>query len=238
MSSETRFVSKQPQLEPKLVSALSETRRLFRLFRFNIETGSFGVSKQKTNRNSSKFVKISTFLIPHTISSVCFSCFNTGLKHRNKPSKKFGSFAKKQTEKQPKQIEFWFVLVWTENKNYRFRGSPNRERFFWRFFRFVLRKFCLFRLFRYRSETPKQTKKKVFWFCETNRKSTETDWVSVCFGSNRKKIWLFRGHPIYNIGAITLRNDDRSYMLRAVIIRSDNYSRQNKSVMRQRKILT
>ncbi len=46
VSSETSFVSKQPKLEPKLVSALSETRRLFRLFRFNIETGSFGVSKQ------------------------------------------------------------------------------------------------------------------------------------------------------------------------------------------------
>ncbi len=46
MSSETSFVSKQPKLELKLVSALSETRLLFRLFRFNIETGSFGVSKQ------------------------------------------------------------------------------------------------------------------------------------------------------------------------------------------------
>jgi hypothetical protein len=46
VSSETSFVSKQLKLEPKLVSALSETRRLFRLFRFNIETGSFGVSKQ------------------------------------------------------------------------------------------------------------------------------------------------------------------------------------------------
>jgi hypothetical protein len=46
VSSETSFVSKQPKLEPKLVLALSETRRLFRLFRFNIETGSFGVSKQ------------------------------------------------------------------------------------------------------------------------------------------------------------------------------------------------
>jgi hypothetical protein len=44
--SETSFVSKQPKLEPKLVSALSETRNLFQLFRFNIETGSFGISKQ------------------------------------------------------------------------------------------------------------------------------------------------------------------------------------------------
>ncbi len=46
VSSETSFISKQPKLEPKLVSALSETRGLFRLFRFNIETGSFGVLKQ------------------------------------------------------------------------------------------------------------------------------------------------------------------------------------------------
>ncbi len=45
VSSETSFESKQPKLKPKLVSAHSETRRLFRLFRFNIETGSFGVSK-------------------------------------------------------------------------------------------------------------------------------------------------------------------------------------------------
>ncbi len=64
VSSETSFVSKQLTLEPKLVSALSETRRLFRLFRFNIErikdkkkfikdnieTGSFGVSKQPKQR--------------------------------------------------------------------------------------------------------------------------------------------------------------------------------------------
>jgi tellurite resistance protein len=46
VSSETSFVSKQPKLERKLVSALAETRRLFRLFRFKIKTGSFGVSKQ------------------------------------------------------------------------------------------------------------------------------------------------------------------------------------------------
>jgi hypothetical protein len=51
---ETSFDSKQP----KLVSTLSETRRLFRLFRFNIETRRFGVSiepKQKeNNRNKPK----------------------------------------------------------------------------------------------------------------------------------------------------------------------------------------
>jgi hypothetical protein len=48
VSSETSFQPKQPKLEPKLVSALSETRHLFQLFRFNIKTGSFGVLKQLT----------------------------------------------------------------------------------------------------------------------------------------------------------------------------------------------
>jgi hypothetical protein len=44
VSFETSFDSKQPKLEPKLVSALSETKRLFRLFRFYTETESFYVS--------------------------------------------------------------------------------------------------------------------------------------------------------------------------------------------------
>ncbi len=43
VSFETSFDSKQPKLEPKLVSALSETKRLFRLFRFYTETESFDV---------------------------------------------------------------------------------------------------------------------------------------------------------------------------------------------------
>jgi hypothetical protein len=75
-------------------------------------------NKQKTNRNSSKFVKIQTFLISHTISSVCFGCFDTGPKHRNKlkqTEKYFFGFREKN-EKQPKQIEFRFVSVRTEKK--------------------------------------------------------------------------------------------------------------------------
>jgi hypothetical protein len=145
-------------------------------------------NKQKTNRNSSKFVKISTFLCPHTISSVCFGCFDTGPKHPNKPNKlrkKIFGFAKKQTEKQSKQIEFRFVSVRTEKKNLQFRGPPNRECFL-EIFSVCFEKILFVRLFRYRFETPKQTEKNVFWFHETNRKTTETDWVSVCFGSNRK----------------------------------------------------
>ncbi len=51
MTFETSFDPKQPKLEPKLVSALSETKRLFRLFRFYTETESFDVSIEiETNR--------------------------------------------------------------------------------------------------------------------------------------------------------------------------------------------
>jgi hypothetical protein len=64
VSYETSFDSKQPKLESKLVSILSETRRLFRLFRLNIETGTFNVSiepKQKEN-NRNKPKKVSKLL--------------------------------------------------------------------------------------------------------------------------------------------------------------------------------
>jgi hypothetical protein len=44
VSFETSFDSKQPKLELKPVLALSETKRLFRLFRFYTETASFAVS--------------------------------------------------------------------------------------------------------------------------------------------------------------------------------------------------
>jgi hypothetical protein len=58
VSCETSFDSKQPKLEPKLVSALSETKRLFRLFPLQSETASFGVSVKpkltETNRNKLK----------------------------------------------------------------------------------------------------------------------------------------------------------------------------------------
>ncbi len=73
VSFETSFDSKQPKLEPKLVSALSETKRFFRLFRFYTETASFGFSiepKQKedqpkqteTNRNRQKWKQYEKYL--------------------------------------------------------------------------------------------------------------------------------------------------------------------------------
>ncbi len=65
VSFENSFDSKQPKMEPKLVSALSETKLLFRLFRFFTETASFSVSiepkqaedqlkQTETNRNEVK----------------------------------------------------------------------------------------------------------------------------------------------------------------------------------------
>ena len=53
VSSETSFDSKQPKMESNLFSALSETKCLFRLFRFFTETASFRVSiepKQKKDQ--------------------------------------------------------------------------------------------------------------------------------------------------------------------------------------------
>ncbi len=51
VSFETSFDSKQPKLEPKLVSTLSETKRLFRLFRFLPKQR---VSVFRLNRNKQK----------------------------------------------------------------------------------------------------------------------------------------------------------------------------------------
>jgi hypothetical protein len=76
VSFETSFDSNQPKLEPKLVSALSETKRLFRLFRFYSETASFGVSVKpkltKTNRNQPKQAENSGLLLQHFVpETVC-----------------------------------------------------------------------------------------------------------------------------------------------------------------------
>jgi hypothetical protein len=55
VSFETSFDSKQPKLEPKLISAPSETKRLFWFFRFYIETENFDVSfKPKQQEDQTK----------------------------------------------------------------------------------------------------------------------------------------------------------------------------------------
>ena len=56
-------------------------------------------------------------------SSVCFGCFDMGLKHRNKPKYFVFGFTK-QTETNAKQILFRFVSVRTEIYFCLFRGHP------------------------------------------------------------------------------------------------------------------
>ncbi len=56
--------------------------------------------------------------------------------NQNKLKKMFFGFAK-QTKKQPKQIEFWFVSVRTEKKINDFEDLLIED-VFWRFFRFAL----------------------------------------------------------------------------------------------------
>jgi hypothetical protein len=85
VSFETSFDSKQPKLEPKLVSALSETKRLFRLFRFFFETASFGVSvkaklteiNRKKSKQAGKFTvsnsALDLFLLRHSVLSLAES---------------------------------------------------------------------------------------------------------------------------------------------------------------------
>jgi hypothetical protein len=87
--------------------------------------------------------------------------------------------------------------------------------------------FLFFGLFRNRSvcfgcfdidpkhqKEPKQTEKIIYWFHETNRKTTETGQVSVCFGSNRKFILFVSRTPYFTLipdGLPTLSVTHRYY---------------------------
>ncbi len=79
MSFEASFDLKQPKLEPKLVSALSETKRLFRLFQFYTEKESFGVSiePKQTEEQPKQFDRehILVFFRKLRVASVCFGFF-------------------------------------------------------------------------------------------------------------------------------------------------------------------
>ncbi len=76
MSFETSFESKEPKLEPKEVLALSEMRRLFRLFRLYTETASFDVSikPKQTGDQPKQFDReyILVFIRKFGVVSVCF----------------------------------------------------------------------------------------------------------------------------------------------------------------------
>jgi hypothetical protein len=94
VSFEKRFDWKQPKLEPKLVSALSEIKRLFRLFRFYIETERFDVSiepKQTEDHRNSLIGSIFWYfdrkfrvfpVFPVCFETVCFGCLASIPKQR------------------------------------------------------------------------------------------------------------------------------------------------------------
>ncbi len=88
VSFETSFDSKQPKLEPKLVLALFDTIRLFRLFHFYTETESFGVltEPEQTEEQPKQFDRELFLVFFHKnlgffwfvmvcFETVCFSCF-------------------------------------------------------------------------------------------------------------------------------------------------------------------
>ncbi len=134
MSFETSFDSKQLKLEPKLVSALSETKRLFRLFRFKTETESFDVwIEQKQTEDQPKqfdrehilqfftenlgFLRFFLFLFFCVFfglfqnSLLRLFCFYTEAESFNV------SIEQKQTEDPPKQ--FKIVYIWVFFRKFR-----------------------------------------------------------------------------------------------------------------------
>jgi hypothetical protein len=122
VSFETSFDSKQPKLEPKLVSALSETKRLFRLFRFYTETESFDVSiepkqtgdqPKQTGDQPKQFDRehillfftenVEFFLVFSVcFETICFGCFASIPKQRL-------SIEPKQTKGPPKQFKREYI---------------------------------------------------------------------------------------------------------------------------------
>ncbi len=127
MSFETSFDSKQPKLEPKLVSALSETKRLFRLFHFFTETESFDVSiePKQTKDQPKQFDRehILQFFTGNLWFFAVFFGFFLGFfgLFRNSLFRCFGCFASipkervsidpKQTEDPPKQFKREYIWV-------------------------------------------------------------------------------------------------------------------------------
>jgi hypothetical protein len=87
-------------------------------------------SRHQTFQNVDIFQKIPDCFGSFRNCSVCFGCFDTGSKHRNKRKRKIFGFTK-QTETNAKQILFRFVSVRTENFFFSFRGHPSCSKVNW-----------------------------------------------------------------------------------------------------------
>jgi hypothetical protein len=153
-------------------------------------------NKQKTNRNSligsifcffyRKFRVFPVFYFVFfrffVFFLVCFKTVCFFFRFYTETESFDVSIEPKQTEDPPKQFKREYI--WVFFRKFRVVSVC------FGLFRFVMKQFCLFRLFRYRFKTPKQTEIICFWFHETNQNKRETDLVSVCFGSN-PNLFLF-----------------------------------------------
>ncbi len=151
VSCETSFDSKQP----KLVSALSETKRLFRLFSFYTETESFDVwiEPKQTEDQPKQFDRehillfftenlgFFRFYLVFSFFFNFFSFFRFVLKQFVSDvsllywNRKFRCFDWTETNRRPTQIVWKRVYL----------GNFQKIQGFFSLFRFVTKQFCLFR---------------------------------------------------------------------------------------------
>ncbi len=211
VSFETSFDSKQPKLEPKLVSALSETKRLFRLFRFYTETESFDVSIElKQTKDQPKQFDREHILQFFTENLWFFRFFSRFFRFfqfflgffglfRNSLFRCFGCFASipkqrvsidpKQTEDPPKQFKREYIWV------------------FFRKFRVVSVCYETFRFVSVVSIQVRKTKNKPKLFVFGFTKQTETNAKQILFRfvsvRTENYFCLFRGHPTCDIRLTT-----------------------------------
>jgi hypothetical protein len=141
--------------------------------------------------------------------SVCFCCFDTGPKHRNKP---------KQTETNQKKI---FGVSWKSKPNnnrnrssfglFRFFKPRNKingfedpliENVFWRFFWFVsvcFEKILFVSVVSIPVRNTETNRKKCFLVSRNKPKKMFFGFAKQTEKQpKQKKIWLFRGHPSTN----------------------------------------
>ncbi len=168
MSFETSFDSKQPKLEPKLFSALSETKCLFGCFasipKQRVSMFQLNRNKQKTNRNSLIGSIFCFFYRKFRVFPVLLGFFRffRFLRFFRFFSVFFG-FSRNSL--------FRLFRFYTETESFDVSIEPKQT-----------------------EDPSKQFKREYIWVFfrkfRANRNKRETDLVSVCFGSNRN-LFLF-----------------------------------------------
>ncbi len=168
----------KPKLESKLVSALSETKRLFRLFSFYTKTESFDVliEPKQTDYQLKEFDREHILL---------FFTENFG----------FFRFFRLSQKAHPNSLKESIFGYFSENLGLLRNSSVQ--------------------LFRYRFETPKQTKTFCFWFHETNAKQILFRFVlvrteiyfCVCFEDTLVRSEL--GPSVEGVGGKAVNREDK-----------------------------